>query len=73
MSDNECTVIYLVVARSCENCGAQMAAALFSHVPTEADKTSVSDKLGGMYCIIIRSTIITVDAGAVELEYKEPA
>ena len=43
-------MIYTVVSESCSDCDS-IAVGVFDHKPTEKEITSVSDCIGGMYCI----------------------
>lgn len=44
-------VKWIVICRSCIDCGGDVAFEIFNKEPTDEDKKRVSDELGGMYCI----------------------
>jgi hypothetical protein len=42
---------YILVARSCDDCGGDFAVKTFAQKPSKDDERSLIDSLGGMYCI----------------------
>jgi hypothetical protein len=54
-------VFWVVIAISCQDCGSLQAVGLFKDQPSEEEKASVADRIGGMYCI--RVSEIEINAG----------
>lgn len=43
--------IWVVFAKSCDECGGDTVCEIFYNKPTEAEKQEVADSIGGMFCI----------------------
>ena len=43
--------MYILVCRSCENCGSATSVGLFKQIPTEEQIIEAEDLIGGMWCI----------------------
>jgi hypothetical protein len=42
---------YLLVCRSCKNCGADVAVRQYDELPTDDERIALEKTIGGMWCI----------------------
>ena len=42
---------YIVVVKSCEDCGPQVGTGIFENYPAPSDIEVLKNSIGGMYCI----------------------
>lgn len=58
--------MWIVIAKSCYDCGDSTGIKAFSHEPSETEKQEVATAIGGMFCIQTSTFEVEVDGKVVE-------